>query len=126
MDVVTRIRIRATTIRDRDRRELLVPNQGVHHGPAGELDPLRPHSRLILPVGIAYGSDTELAEKALIEVARAHPLVLEAPAPNAVFRNFGDSTLDYELRVFIPDRDFWPNVTHDLNTSIHEAFAEKD
>ncbi len=123
--VVTRIRTRATTIRDRDRRELLVPNKEFITGQLVNWTLSDPISRLILPVGIAYGSDTELAEKTLIEVAAAHPLVLEAPAPNVVFRNFGDSTLDYELRVFIPDRDFWPNVTHDLNTCIHEAFAEK-
>ena len=123
--VVTRIRTRATTIRDRDRRELLVPNKEFITGQLVNWTLSDPISRLILPVGIAYGSDTELAQQTLIEVAVAHALVLEAPAPSVVFRNFGDSTLDYELRVFIPDRDFWPNVTHDLNTSIHEAFAEK-
>ncbi|MFT7464003.1 MAG: potassium efflux system protein, partial [Pseudohongiellaceae bacterium] len=123
--VVTRIRTRATTIRDRDRRELLVPNKEFITGQLVNWTLSDPISRLILPVGIAYGSDTALAERTLIEVASAHPMVLESPIPNVVFRNFGDSTLDYELRVFIADRDFWPNVTHELNTAIHQSFAER-
>jgi potassium efflux system protein len=123
--VVTRIRTRATTIRDRDRRELLVPNTEFITGQLVNWTLSDPISRLILPVGIAYGSDTKLAERTLVEVASAHSMVLDNPAPNVVFRNFGDSTLDYELRVFIPDRDFWPKVTHELNTAIHNTFAEK-
>jgi len=123
--VVTRIQTRATTIRDRDRRELLVPNKEFITGQLVNWTLSDPISRLILPVGIAYGSDTELAQRTLVQVAASHSMVLDNPAPNVVFRNFGDSTLEYELRVFIPDRDFWPVVTHELNTAIHAAFAEK-
>ena len=122
--VVTRIRTRATTIRDRDRRELLVPNREFITGQLVNWTLTDPISRLVLGVGIAYGSDTELAERTLMEVARACRLVLENPAPQIIFRSFGESTLDYEIRVFIADRDYWPQVTHELNTAIHDAFAE--
>ena len=61
-----------------------------------------------------------------MKVARRHPLINETPAPDVVFESFGDSTLNFELRVFIPNREVYAKVLHELNMSINAAFAEKD
>ena len=123
---VTKIRTRATTISDWDRRELLVPNREFITGQLINWTLTDPVTRVVVPVGIAYGSDTRLAAQKLLDVARANPLVLEEPKPSVVFRRFGESSLDFELRVFIPRRDVWPQLVHDLHLSIDDAFREAD
>ena len=123
--IVTRIRIRATTIRDWDRRELLVPNKEFITAQLINWTLSDPVTRIIVPVGIAYGSDTKLATKTLMEVARKQPLVLENPEPTVVFRKFGDSTLNFDLRLFLADRESWPVVTHAVNTEIDRLFKER-
>jgi potassium efflux system protein len=50
--------------------------------------------------------------------------VLADPKPSVVFRSFGESSLDFELRVFIPRRDVWPQLVHDLHLAIDDAFRE--
>jgi potassium efflux system protein len=75
-------------------------------------------------VGIAYGSDTKLAEELLVQAARKNPSVLSEPAPNVVFKGFGDNSLDFELRVFINGiEDWWP-MLHEMNVMIDNAFKE--
>ena len=83
-------------------------------------------ARLILKVGVAYESDTKLVQDTLLEVARKHPLVLHRPAPEIVFEQFGDSTLNFDLRVIVPKRDLFPKVQHELNMAINAAFREKE
>ena len=81
-------------------------------------------TRVVIPVGVAYGSDTERARGLLIEQARSNPLVMEEPGPSAIFRRFGESSLDFELRVFIADREHWPQVVDRLHSSIDDAFRK--
>jgi len=123
---VTRMQLRATTVMDRDYRELIVPNkkfitENVMNWTLTDLT-----SRISLKVGVAYGSDTQLVHDTLMKVARRHPLINETPAPDVVFESFGDSTLNFELRVFIPNREVYAKVLHELNMSINATFAEKD
>jgi len=121
---VSRIRMRATTIMDWDMRELLVPNKEFITGQLINWTLTDPTTRLVVPVGVAYGSDTELARELLQEVGRGVANVLAEPPPSAIFRGFGDSSLNMELRVYIPNRDVWPGVIHDLHTGIDRAFRE--
>ena len=58
-------------------------------------------NRLQVPVGIAYGSDTELARELLMKVGKEYKATLEDPEPRVIFKAFGASSLDFELRVFI-------------------------
>ncbi|MCA9245437.1 MAG: mechanosensitive ion channel, partial [Phycisphaerales bacterium] len=74
--------------------------------------------------GIAYGSDVELARRLLLGVAKANPRVLEEPPPTVVFRAFGESSLDFELRVFLAARDYWVDATDQLHTGIDQAFRK--
>ncbi len=81
-----------------------------------------PILRIIIPVGIAYGSDTRKATELLLETARACPHVLDEPAPRAHFLGFGDSSLNLEVRVFIPNIDHFLAAKHDLHEAIDQAF----
>lgn len=119
---VTRIRIRATTIMDWNRRELLVPNKEFITGKLMNWTLSDSVTREVISVGIAYGSDTELARKLLLKVADECPHVMKEPRPSAIFRRFGESTLDFDLRVFINERDDWPDLIDELHTSIDREF----
>ena len=121
---VTRIRIRATTITDWDRKELIVPNKEFVTARLVNWSLSDKVLRVILRVGIAYGSDTELAEKILYEKAREYPLVLRAPEPLVLFSAFGENSLEFELRVYIGGVEHFFNVRHDLNMAIDKAFRK--
>jgi potassium efflux system protein len=58
-------------------------------------------------------------------VARRHPLVQTEPSPDVFFKEFGDSTLNFDLRVFIPSRDIFAQVQHELNVAIEAEFKRK-
>lgn len=119
---VTRMQIRATTITDFDRRELIVPNKKFITEDVINWTLTDPISRITIDVGIAYGSDTALAHSILEKVAKEHPLVMQEPAPAAVFKRFGESTLDFSLYVFIATREVYGTVLHELHTNIEREF----
>ncbi|MEM7452840.1 MAG: mechanosensitive ion channel domain-containing protein [Planctomycetota bacterium] len=123
---VTRMELRATTIRDLDHRELIVPNKKFITEDVMNWTLSDRLSRLTFQIGVAYGSDTELVQSTLLDVARQSPLVLNDPPPQVVFQCFGSSTLDFELRVVIPSRDNFADVQHELNMIIDRAFREKN
>jgi len=121
---VTRIRIRATTVRDFDRKELIVPNKEFIVGRLVNWSLSDNRIRIRIPVGIAYGSDTKLAQELLLQAARKNPHVLPKPTAAAVFKGFGDNSLDFELRVYINGIENWWSMQHELNISIDNAFKE--
>ena len=121
---VTRLRMRATTITDWDRRELLVPNKSFITGSLVNWSLSDPITRLVIPVGIAYGSDVRKAQERLLAVAAACDDVLDEPAPSVVFVEFGDSALLLKLRVYMASRGLWPRVVNALNLGIDDAFRE--
>lgn len=121
---VTQLRMRATTILDWDRKESLIPNKEFITGSIVNWTLSDPVTRVVIPVGIAYGSDTELARRLLLEVAHANELVMVEPKPVAIFKSFGDSTLDFQLRVFIESRDVWPEMVDRLHSEIDAAFRK--
>lgn len=120
--VVTRIRIRATTIRDFDGKELLVPNKEFISGRLLNWSLSDPILRILLPVGIAYGSDVGKAMQLMRQAAENHPLVLKDPKPTVTFDSFGDSSLLLNLRCFIGSVDERVRVRSNLHQAIDEAF----
>ncbi|RMG53755.1 MAG: hypothetical protein D6717_10780 [Gammaproteobacteria bacterium] len=122
--VVSRIRIRATTIVNWDRQELVIPNKNFITGEVINWTLSDPINRLILPVGVAYGSDTGRAMEIMREVAEAHPKVLDDPAPSVNFEEFGDNALLLTLRAYLNDIDHRLSTRTDLNQAINERFAE--
>ncbi len=121
---VTRIRIRATTILDFDRKELIVPNKQFITGQLINWSLSDQTIRIKIPVGIAYGSDTDLAEQLLLKVAKSNSLVKKDPQPQAIFLGFGPDSLTFELRVFIGHIDDWMPMLHAMNRSIDKEFRQ--
>lgn len=119
---VTRIRTRATTILDWNNKELIVPNRDFVTGNLINWTLSNSNLRVIIPVGIAYGSDTELATRLLYEVAAGNPNVLNDPPPVVVFTLFGESSLDFELRGFVTTPQHYRTIAHSLNMEIDRLF----
>jgi potassium efflux system protein len=122
--VISRIQIRATTITNWDRKEYIVPNKEFITGRVLNWTLSNPLSRIVLPVGIAYGSDTELARELLLKTAEEHPNVLGDPAPMAAFEGFGDNALNFTLRCFLPNLDNRIATVSELHQAIDKAFRE--
>ncbi|MCC7085417.1 MAG: mechanosensitive ion channel [Pirellulales bacterium] len=121
---VSRIHMRATTITDGDRKELIVPNKEFITARLVNWTLSDPVSRIMIPIGIAYGSDTEQVQRLLLKVARTTPHVLREPPAGAFFMGFGESALNFELRAFVAHVEHRMNVLHELNTRIDRAFRE--
>lgn len=122
--VVTRIRIRATTIRDFDGKELLVPNKEFISGRLLNWSLSDPVLRLVLPVGVAYGSDVARAMELMRQAAEEHPQVLNEPKPVVTFDSFGDNALQLNLRCFIGSVDERVRVRSGLHQAIDAAFRQ--
>ena len=123
--VVSKIRIRATSITDWDRREYIVPNREFVTGKLLNWTLSDTTNRVMVNVGVAYGTDPDRAREIMLEVARNHPGVMNDPAPITTFENFGDSSLDLVLRAYLPDLDNRLTTTTDLHTQINHRFAEE-
>jgi potassium efflux system protein len=121
---VSRIRIRATTITTWERKELIVPNKEFITGRLVNWTLSDTILRMVLPVGIAYGSDTQLAQELLLKIAHEHPAVLNEPNPIAFFHGFGDSSLNFELHVYIGSVESCLAVTHDLHMAVDREFRK--
>ncbi len=122
--VVSRIRIRATTITDWDRKDYVVPNKEFITGKLLNWTLSDTLTRLTIRVGVAYGSDTEQVTEILRRVLREHPAVLDDPPPVITFEGFGDSSLNYMIFVYLPSLDKRLPTTHDLNSAIHRELAK--
>jgi potassium efflux system protein len=122
--VVTKIRIRAATIQDRDGKELVVPNKEFVTGQLLNWTLSNQYVRITVPVGIAYGSDVEAALKILREVASDNSKVTENPKPLVIFENFGDNTLDLTLRCFSDHVEELWSIISELNLHIYERFSK--
>ena len=121
---VTRIRIRATTVLDWDNKELIVPNRDFVTGNLVNWTLSNPNLRLVLNVGIAFGSDTRLATRLLQEVAEANPLTLTDPEPVVLLSRIGNSSFEFELRVFVAGIVNLRVLRHELNVAIDEVFRQ--
>jgi len=124
---VRSIRIRATEIETLDNQNVLVPNSELISGRVTNWVLRDPYGRLLLNVGVAYGSDVEKVRDILESVAREHPEVItdgSAPAPRALFMGFGDSSLDFELRSRVKHIERRFSIKSDLNFAVDKAFRE--
>jgi len=121
---VSRIQIRATTIVDWDRKELIVPNKEFITGQLVNWTLSDPLLRFVTKVGIAYGSDIELAEKILLRVLNEHSMIAKDPKPSAYFLGFGDNSLNFELRSFVTTIDNLLPAKHELHKAIDREFRK--
>jgi len=121
---VSRIQIRATTLMDLDNREILIPNEALISERVTNWTLSNSVTRLTVPVGIAYGSDTDKARDLMLEALKANNKVLETPAPQVLFLGFGDSSLNFELRVFLRNFDDRVPVKHMIHMDINKVLAK--
>jgi len=124
---VRRIRIRSTQIRTFDRADVIVPNSELISGQVTNWMLTDRTGRARIPVGVAYGTDTEKVKEVLLKIAADHPEVLSdgrVPEPFVLFLRFGDSSLDFELRCHIRNIDQRLRVVSDINFAIDKAFRE--
>jgi potassium efflux system protein len=121
---VSKIHLRATTITNWDRQEFVVPNKTLITSTLLNWTLSAPLNRVVIPVGVAYGSDTEKARQILLSVAADHSNVLDTPQPMATFEQFADSSLNIVLRVYLPDLDARLSTISELHTEINRRFAE--
>lgn len=123
---VKRISVRSTEIETFDRASVIVPNAELVAQPVENWTHKNRVARITIPIGVAYGSDTEKVRDILLACADDHPEVLKYPAPQVLFQEFGDSSLNFELRCFVKDTDYFMIGKSDINFAIDKAFREQN
>ena len=119
---VSKIRIRATTITDFDRKDIIVPNKTFITGQLINWSLTDTITRVTLKLGVDYGSDLDLVKQLLLKAAQENPRVLKEPEPHVYFLNFGTSTLDHELRMHVRDLGDRNPVIDEVNRFINREF----
>jgi potassium efflux system protein len=120
--VVSKIQIRATTIRNWDKQELLVPNKELITGRLLNWSLSDQLNRIVITVGVDYGADVPQALKLLEQAAKENPRVLDDPEPLITFEGFGDNALNLVLRCYLDSLDHRLSVTSELHQSINDRF----
>jgi len=121
---VKQVGLRATVVATYDNAEIVVPNADLITNQVINWTLAERRMRLKLPVGVAYGSDVALVIQTLMECAEDNVMVLSNPKPAVIFFGFGDSSLDFELRVWIADFDSRRQVQSEINQDIDQRFRE--
>jgi small-conductance mechanosensitive channel len=123
---VKRISIRTTQIQTFDRADVIVPNSELISNSMTNWMLRDMTGRVRVPVGVAYGSDTARVKDILLDIANSVDDVIKdgftAPTPTVLFREFGDSSLNFELRCFIRNVDNRLRVISEINFAIDDAF----
>ena len=123
---VCRIQMRATHILDWDLKELVVPNKTIITDRLVNWTLSDTVTRVVLMVGVAYGSDVELVEKVLKDVVSSENIVLRDPEPMITFLSFGESSLDFRICVFVRELGDRMAITHALHKKFYKALNENN
>lgn len=122
---VVDIGVRSTRLKTRDDVSISIPNSIMANTKiVNESAPI-PRFRLRVSVGVAYGSNIDKVEDILLRIAHENQLVVKDPPPRVRFRNFGDSSLDFELLCWVNDPAFKGRAVHELNKAIYNTFNEQ-
>jgi small-conductance mechanosensitive channel len=122
---VRKISVRATLIDTFDRCAVIVPNSDLIASSVKNWTAPDVTGRLKVNIGVAYGTDVEQVKDILTEIGTAHPQALLYPAPSVVFINFGASSLDFQLRIYLRDVNKSLGVRSDINFAIAKRFEEE-
>ena len=121
---VSQVRIRATTITDWDRKEIIVPNKSFITEQVINWTLTDPITRIVIKVGISYGSDVELARKVMFETLSSLPNVLDEPSPKVYFMELGDSSLNFTLHAYLRQLSDRLPLTDEIHRAIFAALRE--
>jgi potassium efflux system protein len=119
---VSKIRVRATTITNFEKQELIIPNKDLITGRLLNWTLSDSTTRMMVKIGLAYGSDTDLACRLIHKICTEHPNVLSDPPPTSHVEGFQDSTLLVNVRFFVDSLDKRLPTTHDIHSAIHREF----
>ena len=122
---ITRIGMRSTVFETLDRSEIIVPNSDLISQKVTNWTFTSNISRIVLTVGVAYGSSLDKVLEILMRVAKEHPEILDEPETSAIFTGFGESSIDFELRVWISDIGKRLKVKSELGQAVDRYFREE-
>ena len=122
---VQRINVRATEIQTFQRSSVIIPNSELLSSALVNWTHKDAVARIDVPVGVSYASDVDLVRDTLLEVATSHPEVTRNPEPFVLFTAFGDSSLDFELRSFVPQADEVFRIATEMRFEIVRLFRER-
>jgi small-conductance mechanosensitive channel len=121
---VLKISMRSTIVMTLDNVAIIVPNSQLIESQVINWSMEDPRLRIHCPVGVAYGSDIPKVKEALFSVALNHPDVLKEPAPQVRFLEFGDSSLNFDLLIWIGNPVKKELIQSEINYAIDEAFRK--
>ncbi|MEM9045916.1 MAG: mechanosensitive ion channel domain-containing protein [Pseudomonadota bacterium] len=124
MGYVRKVNVRSTEVQTFDRSTLFVPNSELIASSVINWTHSDLNGRLIVPIGVAYGTEPRKVEKILQEIADSHPMLLKRPSPYVLFRGFGADSLNFEIRGVLRDVNWILNVQSDMNYAIAEKFEQ--
>ncbi len=124
--IVSRIRMRATTVTTYDRQEFVIPNKDLITGRVINWTLSDSVNRSLVRVGVAYGTDTRRVGALLKEICHQTPHILKEPAPIITFDEFGDSTLNFAVRFYLASLDNRFATVNELHNAIAERFADEN
>ncbi len=123
---VRKISVRYTEVETFDRSSVIIPNSDLISSTITNWTHGNTVGRVVVSVGVSYSSDAREVHSLLLEIGKKHPQCLTYPAPSVVFDNFGDSSLDFSLRIFIANISEILRVSTELRLSIMDAFKERN
>ncbi len=123
---VRKISVRSTHIETFDRAMVVVPNSELIAGSVLNWTHSNETGRVRVSVGVSYDCDPKKIEKLLLKIGKAHEMTLNDPEPFVRFQGFGDSSLDFDLIIYVRDKNYMYQVRSELHFKIFDLFKKED